>query len=255
MGGLTSPVEAANILARHLTRGSAPLHRDRGQHPGPEAGRAAARRGTRRWRQGAARVQRGPRVRRRLGVGLRPGHRARPVVRRPADDPGGRHVHRLAMTAVWDVAPHPDAVSEEGPGNFRTTSIRSSTATAALGGWCSTCSSSGSAYRPRSSTKASGRRTSSRCAGLTRATSASSGSSSPARSSTTSTSSSFPRWLVLRRLVPLAALATDEVTAGALRAAAVRDALQASKGADGQWRSSKNWVEDYTRNRHRRRQS
>ncbi len=41
------------------------------------------------------------------------------------------------------------------------------------------------------------------------------------------------------RLVPVAALASAEVTAGALRVAAVRGALQAVKGADGQWRSSR----------------
>ncbi len=30
-----------------------------------------------------------------------------------------RHVHRLAMTPVWEVAPHPDAAAEESPGNWR----------------------------------------------------------------------------------------------------------------------------------------
>jgi Fic family protein len=30
-----------------------------------------------------------------------------------------RQVHRLAMTAVWDVAPHSDATDREGPGSFR----------------------------------------------------------------------------------------------------------------------------------------
>jgi Fic family protein len=30
-----------------------------------------------------------------------------------------RHVHHLAMTPVWDVAPHPDATAREGPGSFR----------------------------------------------------------------------------------------------------------------------------------------
>ena len=30
-----------------------------------------------------------------------------------------RHVHHLAMTPVWDVAPHPDATDREGPGSFR----------------------------------------------------------------------------------------------------------------------------------------
>src|SRR5918996_574676 len=30
-----------------------------------------------------------------------------------------RHVHSLAMTPVWDVAPHPQATDREGPGSFR----------------------------------------------------------------------------------------------------------------------------------------
>src|SRR6266705_2886021 len=30
-----------------------------------------------------------------------------------------RHVHRLAMTPAWEVAPHPDASAEESPGNWR----------------------------------------------------------------------------------------------------------------------------------------
>jgi hypothetical protein len=55
------------------------------------------------------------------------------------------------------------------------------------------------------------------------------------------------------RLVPLAALATRELNGGALRAAAVRGALEATKGPDGQWRSCRNWVEEYIRTRHRRR--
>jgi cell filamentation protein, protein adenylyltransferase len=54
------------------------------------------------------------------------------------------------------------------------------------------------------------------------------------------------------RLVPLAALATSGITAAALRAAAVRGALQAAKGADGQWRSSRNWVDEYAATREKR---
>ncbi len=54
------------------------------------------------------------------------------------------------------------------------------------------------------------------------------------------------------RLVPIAALATDQIKAGALRTAAVRGSLQATKGADGQWRSCRNWVDEYVANRHRR---
>ena len=55
------------------------------------------------------------------------------------------------------------------------------------------------------------------------------------------------------RLVPLAALATDELSATTLRAAANRGALQATKGPDGQWRSSRRWVDDYTSSRYKRR--
>jgi fido (protein-threonine AMPylation protein) len=55
------------------------------------------------------------------------------------------------------------------------------------------------------------------------------------------------------RIVPIAALATAEMNVNALRAAAVRSALQATKGADGQWRSCRNWVDEYVATRHRRR--
>lgn len=55
------------------------------------------------------------------------------------------------------------------------------------------------------------------------------------------------------RLVPIAALATEDLSAGALRTAAVRGSLQATKGPDGQWRGSRNWVAEYVKTRHRRR--
>lgn len=55
------------------------------------------------------------------------------------------------------------------------------------------------------------------------------------------------------RLVPLVALATDELNTTALRAAANRGALQATKGPDGQWRSSRQWVKEYAKNRYKRR--
>jgi fido (protein-threonine AMPylation protein) len=54
------------------------------------------------------------------------------------------------------------------------------------------------------------------------------------------------------RLVPLAALATSEVNADALRVAANRGRLQATRGGDGQWRSSRNWVNEYLEGRWRR---
>jgi fido (protein-threonine AMPylation protein) len=55
------------------------------------------------------------------------------------------------------------------------------------------------------------------------------------------------------RLVPLAALATEEFSSVSLRAAANRGALQAMKGSDGQWRSSRQWVDEYAQNRYKRR--
>ena len=51
------------------------------------------------------------------------------------------------------------------------------------------------------------------------------------------------------RLVPLAALATPDLKAPALRAAASRGRLQATRGPDGQWRSSRIWVEEYKASR------
>jgi fido (protein-threonine AMPylation protein) len=35
-----------------------------------------------------------------------------------------RHIHRLAIGKVWDVAPHPDATEQEGPGSFRRDGIK-----------------------------------------------------------------------------------------------------------------------------------
>ena len=51
------------------------------------------------------------------------------------------------------------------------------------------------------------------------------------------------------RLVPLSALAEPDLKAPALRAAATRGRLQATRGPDGQWRSSRRWVEEYKASR------
>lgn len=53
-------------------------------------------------------------------------------------------------------------------------------------------------------------------------------------------------------LVPLAALATPEVTRVALLNAAQRGRLQAQRGDDGQWRSTREWVAEYLASRGRR---
>jgi Fic family protein len=54
------------------------------------------------------------------------------------------------------------------------------------------------------------------------------------------------------RLVPLAALSTEALSEGALRVAANRGRLRAQKGHDGQWRSTRSWVDDYLASRHKR---
>lgn len=54
------------------------------------------------------------------------------------------------------------------------------------------------------------------------------------------------------RMVPLPALATPDLSANALRVAAIRGRLKAAKAADGTWRSSRAWVDDYIASRYKR---
>ena len=54
------------------------------------------------------------------------------------------------------------------------------------------------------------------------------------------------------RLAPLAALATADVSASALRTAANRGRLPATRGPDGQWRSTIRWRDEYLASRYRR---
>jgi hypothetical protein len=54
------------------------------------------------------------------------------------------------------------------------------------------------------------------------------------------------------RLVPLPALATERLSANALRVAATRGRLKAAKASDGTWRSSTLWVKEYEASRYKR---
>jgi len=54
------------------------------------------------------------------------------------------------------------------------------------------------------------------------------------------------------RLVPLAALADRETSVRALRAAAGRGRLRAQRDERGQWRSTRNWVDEYRASRYKR---
>ncbi len=54
------------------------------------------------------------------------------------------------------------------------------------------------------------------------------------------------------RLVPLASLVDGDLSVRALRAAAERGRLKAQRDDRGQWRSTKTWVAQYRKNRHKR---
>jgi hypothetical protein len=54
------------------------------------------------------------------------------------------------------------------------------------------------------------------------------------------------------RLVPLPALASEQISANALRVAATRGRLKASKAPDGTWRSTHAWVDEYLTSRYDR---
>lgn len=54
------------------------------------------------------------------------------------------------------------------------------------------------------------------------------------------------------RLVPIVALATKSQSVFTLRAAIERGRLKAQKGSDGQWRSTRAWVDDYVASKYQR---
>ena len=54
------------------------------------------------------------------------------------------------------------------------------------------------------------------------------------------------------KLVPIEALAGSGLSVAALREAARRGRLQATRGSDGRWRSSQRWVDEYQESRYRR---
>jgi hypothetical protein len=56
-------------------------------------------------------------------------------------------------------------------------------------------------------------------------------------------------------LVPLPALASERISANALRVAATRGRLNASKAADSTWRSTRTWVDEYLAGRYERQPS
>lgn len=214
-----------------------------------------------------------------------------------------RHVHRLAMARVWDVAPHADAGPREGPGAFRQHGIKPfpggmqppdwPEVPALMTDWISNASALRTGERPLPEAIAdlhasferihpfldgngrAGRlvtnlllirlgfppaiiRKGERARYLQRLRNADAGDPGPlgeffARAIT----DTLMRFIVPAvagpaRLVPLAALADDLLSARALRTAAERGRLRAQRDERGQWRSSRNWVNEYRASRYRR---
>ena len=212
-----------------------------------------------------------------------------------------RHVHRLAMEPVWDVAPHPDAGASEGPGAYRRHDIQSfpggmipppwTEVPALMTDWVTGANSLQPAapdfpeavaqlhcrfeqihpfldgngrtgrlvlnlllvrlgYPPAIIYKNQRARY---LEALRRADQGDAGALGEllARAILDNLYKFvIPSVAGPARLVPLAALADGRITASALRNAAHRGRLQATRGPDGHWRSSRNWLEEYLSTRY-----
>lgn len=213
-----------------------------------------------------------------------------------------RHIHRMALGPVWDVAPHPQATENESPGSFREHDIAVFSGgmkpppwpevPAEMRDWLRSVTKLRQTARPIESLAVShseferihpfldgNGRTGrlilnllllrlgyapaiiylrDRTRYLQALRSADTGDHGPlGELLARSVLHNLYRFVVPavagpRRLVPLAALADNELTEGALRTAANRSRLRAQKGDDGQWRSTRAWVDDYKAKRHRR---
>lgn len=219
-----------------------------------------------------------------------------------------RHVHTMAMTPVWDVAPHPDATEREGPGSFREheihpfpggmTPVTWPQVPVEIQGWLDSVLALGSAsthdreslpeqlaelharferihpfldgngrtgrlvlnlvlvrlgYPPAIIYKSDRPRY---LRALRRADAGDCGELGELLAR--AVLDNLYKFVVPAvagpaRLVPLAALLDDRISQAALRSAAKRGRLQAVRGPDGQWRSSRNWVDEYLETRYRRR--
>ena len=214
-----------------------------------------------------------------------------------------RQVHRVLMSPVWEVAPHPDGSDREGPGNFREHDIRpfpggmSPTSwplvPAEIAGWVDEVNG----LRPRATMlpeevaaiharverihpflDGNGRagrlllnlilvrlgyppaivykrQRNDYLRALRRADHGDAGRLGELLAR--AVLDNLYRFVVPAvagpaRLVPLAALSDRRINADALRTAAIRGRLQATRGADGRWRSTRNWVDDYLEARYRR---
>jgi fido (protein-threonine AMPylation protein) len=215
-----------------------------------------------------------------------------------------RHVHRLALTPVWDVAPHPNATEKERPGSFRQHDIEPfpggmrppdwPEVPALLGDWIAdarSLRSAKSASDPEALARLHARfeqihpfldgngragrlvlnlllvrlgyppaiiYKGDRSRYLTALQRADRGDPGPlGELLARAILDNLHKFVVPAiagpvRLVPLPALASPEISANALRVAATRGRLKASKAADGTWRSTRVWVDEYLAGRYDR---
>lgn len=215
-----------------------------------------------------------------------------------------RHVHALAMSKVWEVAPHPDAGPNEGPGTFRQHNIQPfpggmrpsdwPEVQALTTDWVARASALRDAAdvplpealaalhadfeRIHPYLDGNGRagrlvmnlllirlgfppaiiRKAERTRYLTALRRADAGDPGPlGEFIARAIIDTLMRFIVPAvagpaRLVPLAALADHEISPRALRAAAERGRLRAQRDGRGQWRSTRNWVDEYRASRYKR---
>jgi hypothetical protein len=212
-----------------------------------------------------------------------------------------RHIHRLALTPVWDASPHPSATDAERPGSFRQHDIRPFASgmqpppwpevPSLLSDWLADVSALGRGSEPEELARAhaqferihpfldgngrAGRLVlnlllvrlgyppaiiykGTRPRYLDALGRADQGDPGPlgellARAILDNLHKFVvPAVAGPSRLVPLPALATTELSANALRVAATRGRLKASKAADGSWRSTRAWVDEYLAGRYKR---
>jgi Fic/DOC family len=214
-----------------------------------------------------------------------------------------RHVHAVAMTKVWEVAPHPDAGPSEGPGSFRQHNIQPfpggmrppdwPDVPAQMTDWVQRVAelrAHGESFpealarlhadfeRIHPFLDGNGRagrlltnlilirsgyppaiiRKGDRSGYLRHLQRADAGDPGPlGEFLARAIIDTLMRFIVPAvagpaRLVPLGALATRDLSARALRAAAERGRLRAQRDVRGQWRSTRYWVDDYRSSRYQR---
>ena len=214
-----------------------------------------------------------------------------------------RHVHHLAMSKVWEVAPHPHATEQEGPGSFRRHGIKPfpggmrppdwPDVPALMTDWVERACGLPGAQEPFPEALAAahadferihpfldgngraGRlltnlllirlgyppaiiRKAERARYLERLRRADAGDPGPlGELLSRAILDTLIRFIVPAvagpaQLVPLAALADQQLSVRALRTAAERGRLRAQRDDRGQWRSTRSWVDEYRASRYRR---